>query len=358
MTALQERFASAAQFKPNLYEWHQVFPRKDREDMHIQKKSEQTHQAVTYVMQEKRATRQAYGQALVVLGAHDQRVISLDAEVKNSTFAELFEQAYPERFIQCFIAEQNMIGMAIGLYKRGSIPFASTFAAFFSRCYDQIRMAAISKAALRLVGSHAGVSIGEDGPSQMGLEDIACMRAIPQSCVLYPADAVSTTQLVQEMAHYNQGISYLRTTRMATPIIYTPDTLFVIGGCHVLQQSDTDSVCIVAAGITVHEALKAYEILKKENINIAIIDLYSIKPLDAQTIISVAKKANNRIITVEDHYLQGGVGEAVVCALKNTDIHIDCLAVPDIPRSGTPQQLLAWAGIDAQAIVQEVKKKG
>ena len=280
----------------------------------------------------------------------------LDAEVKNSTFAQLFEDQFPNRFIQCFVAEQNMVSMGVGLQRCGKIPFISTFASFFSRAFDQIRMAAIDKAPLRLVGSHCGVSIGQDGPSQMGLEDIACMRTLPDSIIVYPCDAVSTYKLVGLLAGYDHGISYLRTTRMDTPVIYTHEDQFVVGGCNVLRSSEHDRACIVAAGVTVVQALKAYEQLQAEGISIAVIDLYSVKPLDAQTVEDVARKAGNHVITVEDHYLDGGIGQAVVYALRNSGISFDCLAVQQLPRSGKPEELLAWAGIDAAAIIQAVKK--
>jgi len=300
-------------------------------------------------------TRKAYGQALASLGDVCEAVVSLDAEVKNSTFAEIFEEQHPNRFFQCFIAEQNMVGMGIGFDRRDRMPFISTFGAFFSRAYDQIRMAAIGQARLNLVGSHCGVSIGQDGPSQMALEDIAMMCALPKSVVLYPSDAVSTYKLVEQMARYDEGISYLRTTRIATPVIYNNNENFFIGGCKVLRHGDRDSACIIAAGITLFEALKAYELLKKEEIYLAIIDLYSVKPLDDATIKKVVQKANSKVITVEDHYLQGGLGQIVTYALRNTGSTIECLAVNKLPRSGMPEELLAYEGIDAAAIVKKVK---
>lgn len=301
------------------------------------------------------ATRKAYGTALALLGDVCDAVVSLDAEVKNSTYAEIFESMHPERFFQCFVAEQNMIGMGVGFDCRGRIPFISTFSSFFSRAYDQIRMAAIGTAALRLVGSHSGVSIGQDGPSQMGLEDIALMRCLPDSIVLYPCDAVSTYKLVEQMARYSDGISYLRTTRMETPVLYSNDEQFPVGGCKVLRKSEKDVACVVGAGVTLHQALKAYDILAKDNIFISVIDLYSIKPLDVDTLISVARKSGNTIITVEDHYPAGGIGEAVMSALRNENITIHSLAVNHLPRSGTPEELLAFESIDAAAIVKVVK---
>lgn len=300
------------------------------------------------------STRKAYGMALKEAGGRCHQVVALDGDVKNSTYAEIFEEKYPERFFQCFIAEQNMVGMAVGLDKRGKIPFVSTFGAFMTRAHDQIRMAAIGKARLRLVGSHAGVSIGQDGPSQMALEDIAMMRTLPGSVVLYPCDAVSTWKLVEQMANYQGGISYLRTTRMETPVLYENNEAFELGGCKVVRQSESDKACIVAAGITVHEALKAYELLQEQGISVAVIDLYSIKPLDSATLYKIGKASGSKIITVEDHYLEGGVGQAVTCALCNSGIMIKNLAVTQLPRSGKPEELLSWAGIDAAALVKAV----
>lgn len=309
-----------------------------------------------YSLGEKVATRKAYGSTVTQVGAELNNIMCLDAEVKNSTFAEIFEHSFPERFVQCFIAEQTMIGLAMGLASQGIIPFVSTFGAFFTRAHDQIRMAAISRLALRLVGSHAGVSIGEDGPSQMALEDIALMRSLPNSIVLYPSDAVSTTKLVAQMAQYVDGISYLRTTRAATPIIYKNTENFVIGGCKILKYSDDDSVCIVAAGITLHEALKAYDILAQEKIFVTVIDCYSIKPLDTNTIRTIALHAKGKLITVEDHYREGGLGEALCYELRNDAIHIEVLAVTKLPHSGRPEELLNYEGINAQMIVEVVRK--
>lgn len=309
----------------------------------------------TYKRDDKIATRKAYGTALVAIGNACEQVVSLDAEVKNSTYAELFEQAYSNRFVQCFVAEQNMVSMGVGMQRRGKIPFISTFGAFLTRAHDQIRMAAIGISPLRIVGSHAGVSIGQDGPSQMALEDIALMRALPNSVVLYPSDATSTHYLVEHMANHHDGISYLRTTRMETPVLYDTQETFSIGGCKVLKESDQDVACVVAAGVTLHEALKAYELLKKEHIFIAVVDLYSIKPVDTKTLIRLGAK-NNTIITVEDHYQEGGLGEAVRSALADTEITIHSLAVTKLPRSGKPEELLAWCNIDAQAIINIVKK--
>ena len=299
------------------------------------------------------ATREAYGDALVALGKANPAVYALDGDVKNSTFSEKFLAVFPERFVECFIAEQNMVGVAVGLTDCGKIPFASSFACFLTRAFDFIRMAAIGRAPIKLCGSHAGVSIGEDGPSQMGLEDIAMMRAIPDSVVLYPADAVATVKLVERMATY-PGIAYLRTTRPKTPVIYDNREEFPIGGCKVLRQSGQDVATVVGAGITLHEALKAYEILREQGIAIRVIDLYSVKPLDRETLIRCGQETGGRIITVEDHYPEGGIGEAVAAAVQGHGIRVISLAVREVPRSGKPETLLAAYRINANAIVETV----
>lgn len=300
------------------------------------------------------ATRKAFGFALAALGKENKNIFTLDADVQNSTFTQIFHDKFPERFYQCFIAEQCMVGVATGLQLRGKIPFAATFGAFFSRAHDQIRMAGIGRNSLRLCGSHCGVSIGADGPSQMALEDLAIFRAVPDSIVLYPSDGISAYKLTEIMANYNNGVSYLRTSRPATLNLYDKDEKFEIGGCKVLRQSKNDKICVIAAGITLHEALKAYAQLLEENINVSVIDLYSIKPLDRKTIIEVAKKSGNKIITVEDHYLQGGLGEAVSSALSNKNISVEKLAVTKIPRSAKPEKLLAYEEIDTKSIVEKV----
>lgn len=349
---MEQRFASAAA-NGNSFTWKPTLPELSKEVKTCAEPIEM-HPS-QYKKGEMIATRKAYGVALAAAGSACKQIVSLDAEVKNSTFAEIFEEKYPERFFQCFIAEQNMVAMGIGFSRSKKLPFISTFACFMSRAHDQIRMAAIGTSALRMCGSHAGISIGQDGPSQMGLEDIAMFRALPESIVLYPSDAVSTHALVNQMANYDKGISYLRTTRGATPVIYENDEQFPIGGCKVVKSSGADSALVIGAGITLHEALKAYDMLIKEGISIAVIDLYSIKPLDAKTLEQVATRSGDRIITVEDHYIQGGLGEAVVFALRNTALEIHCLAVTQLPMSGKPEELLAWAGIDANAIVKKVK---
>lgn len=304
----------------------------------------------------KMSTRKAFGYALLALGWRNEKIVVLDADVQNSTFTEFFAQKYPRYFIQCFIAEQSMVGIATGIERRGYIPFAATFGAFFTRAYDQIRMAGIGRNALRLCGSHCGVSIGQDGPSQMALEDIALMAAIPQSIILYPSDAVSAYYLTQLSGGYFDGISYLRTTRADTPILYDQDQTFTIGGSHILRQSDRDIACVVAAGITVHEALKAYKMLQQEGISIAVIDAYSIKPLDVKTIIDVAQRCGGNIVTIEDHYEYGGLGSMVAMATTQHACRVTMLCVKEISRSGLPEELMKLAGIDADTLVQTIKK--
>jgi transketolase len=306
----------------------------------------------SYSSDEKVATRKAYGNALKRIYPAFPNIVVLDAEVSNSTYAEIFKNEYPDRFFEMYIAEQNMVGTATGLSTRGKIPFVSTFAAFLSRAYDQIRMSQYSNANIKFCGSHAGVSIGEDGSSQMGLEDLAMFRAILDSVVLYPSDAVSTEKLVREMAAL-KGIAYIRTTRGATPVIYSADEEFVIGGSKVLRESENDAATVVAAGITLHEAPKAYEELKKEDISIRIIDLYSIKPVD-QAALNKAAAETGVLITVEDHFSEGGLGEAVRSALPRV-APIHSLAVRKMPMSGKPAELLDYEEISASAIISKVR---
>jgi transketolase len=300
------------------------------------------------------ATRKAYGDALLALGSMRGDVVALDGEVSNSTYAEEFAEAYPDRYFEMFIAEQQMVAAAVGLQVRGWVPFASTFAAFFSRAYDFIRMAAISRANVRLCGSHAGVSIGEDGPSQMALEDLAMMRAVHGSTVLYPCDANQTAKLVEAMAE-REGIVFLRTTRAATPVVYEADEDFPVGGSRVLR--DGDDVAIVAAGITLHEALKASEELEGDGISARVIDLYSVKPADGETLRAAAEATGGRVLTVEDHWPEGGIGDAVLEALSDGEApaRVQRLAVREMPGSGTPAELLAAAGIDAEHIVEAAR---
>jgi transketolase len=303
------------------------------------------------------ATRRAYGEALAALGSQRPEIVGLDGEVSNSTFADLFAHAHPERYFEMYIAEQQLVAAAVGLQVRGWKPFASTFAAFFTRAYDFIRMAAISRANVKLCGSHAGVSIGEDGPSQMALEDLAMLRAVHGSTVLYPCDPNQTAKLVAGMAD-QEGIVYLRTTRAALPTLYGAYEEFEIGGSRVVHSSQRDQVAIVAAGITVHEALEAVSQLEAEGVRARVIDLYSVKPIDAATLREAALATGGRLITVEDHWPEGGVGEAVASVFAD-DAHpprVVRLAVQEMPGSGTPAELLAAAGIDAAAIVNAARR--
>lgn len=299
------------------------------------------------------ATREAYGDGLIAIAKKSDGLVVLDAETSNSTYAEKIKKTHPELFYEMYIAEQNMVSTAVGFDKIGYIPFVSSFAAFLTRAFDQIRMSQYSKANIKIVGSHAGVSIGPDGSSQMALEDLAMMRSILHSVVLYPSDAISTIKLIELLYNFH-GISYLRLTREKTPILYNENETFSIGGSKVLFQSDKDTAVIVAAGITLHESIKAYNELQKENISVAVIDAYSVKPLDEKTIKSFAEKTK-KVIIVEDHYPYGGLGEAVKSALSGMNIEIRHLAVTKIPQSGKPAELLRFEEIDAEAIVKAAK---
>ncbi len=299
------------------------------------------------------ATREAYGDALAKLAEKNDRIVALDGDTKNSTFSEKLLKARPDRFLEMFIAEQNMVGVAAGMAARGMIPFVSTFAAFLTRAFDQIRMAGVSRANVKFCGSHAGVSIGEDGPSQMGLEDLAMFRPIPGSIVLYPCDAVSTERLVAEAAKI-RAICYIRTSRPKTPVLYANDEQFPIGGSKILRRSREDRATVIGAGITVHEALKAADALASEGIRIRVIDAYSVKPLDQATLLASAKETGANLIVVEDHYEEGGLGDAVLNAVGNA-ARVVKLAVREIPRSGPPEALLDTYGISSKHIVQAVK---
>ncbi|MGO8766747.1 MAG: transketolase [Limisphaerales bacterium] len=307
---------------------------------------------INYKIGDSVATREAYGSALLRIGEADARVVAIDGDTKNSTYADKFFKKFPARSTEGYIAEQNMIGVATGFGARGKVPFASTFACFLGRGFDQVRVAGISQANLKLVGSHVGVSIGEDGPSQMALEDLAAFRAIAGSVVLYPSDAVATEKLVEQAA-LNRGIYFIRTGRPKTPVIYNNDEPFPVGGAKVLRTGD--KVTVVAAGVTLFEALKAADTLKAEGINITVIDAYSIKPLGKKEILAAAQKTNNTVITVEDHYPEGGLGDAVAGELSVEGIKVHKLAVNGLPRSGKAAELLAHFEIDAAAIVKKVK---
>jgi transketolase len=314
-------------------------------------------QLPTYNEGDEVATRKAYGDALKALGAGRGDVVALDGEVSNSTYADEFAEAYPERYFEMFIAEQQLVAAAVGLQVRKWKPFASTFAAFFTRAYDFVRMAAISRANIKLCGSHAGVSIGEDGPSQMALEDLAAFRAVHGSTVLYPCDGNQTAKLVEEMAD-RDGIVFMRTTRGATPVIYGPDEEFPVGGSKVVRSSDDDEVTIVGAGITLHEALKAADELAENGVSARVIDLYSVKPVDVETLRRAAEATGGRVIVVEDHWPEGGLGDTVLGAFADSDERprVIKLAVRDMPGSGKPAELLAAAGIDAEHIAEAARR--
>ncbi|XP_068109748.1 transketolase isoform X2 [Hyperolius riggenbachi] len=311
----------------------------------------------SYKLGEKFATRKAYGVALAKLGHANDRVIALDGDTKNSTFSELFKKEHPDRYIECYIAEQNMVSVAVGSTTRDrTVAYTSAFATFFTRAFDHIRMAAISESNINLCGSHCGVSIGEDGASQMGLEDLSMFRSVPNSTVFYPSDAVSAEKAV-EIAANTKGICFIRTSRPENAVIYNNNEEFKIGHAKVVLQSKDDQVTVIGAGVTLHEALAAAELLKKEKINTRVIDLFTIKPLDRQTILDSAKATKGRILTVEDHYHEGGIGEAVAAAVVGEPgITVKSLAVSGVPRSGKPEELLKLFGIDKEAIVNSVKK--
>jgi transketolase len=305
----------------------------------------------SYAVGDNVATRKAYGQALASLGAR-RDVVALDGEVSNSTYADEFAQKYPERYFEMYIAEQQLVAAAVGFSVRGYRPFASTFAAFFTRAYDFIRMAAISQANIRLVGSHAGVEIGADGPSQMALEDLAMLRAVQGSTVLYPSDATSTAALVQAMAD-RDGIVYMRTTRGAYPVLYATGEAFPVGGAKVLRASDQDQVTLIGAGVTLHACLAAADQLEADGIRARVIDLYSVKPIDTQTLTAAVAATGGRLVIAEDHHPEGGLGSAVVDALTSAgpaELTVRHLAVSELPGSGTSEELLDAAGISATHI--------
>ncbi len=311
-----------------------------------------------YQVGSEEAVRKAFGDALVAVGANRPDVVVLDGEVSNSTFTEEFNTAYPDRFFEMYIAEQQLVSAAVGLSVLRKRAFAATFAAFLSRAFDQIRMAAVSNATIRLCGTHPGVSIGEDGPSQMALEDLAMMRAVHGSTVLYPCDANQTAHLVAAMADL-PGISYLRATRGATPVIYPAGETFAIGGSKAVRHSDADQVAIIAAGITLHESLRAYEQLQSEGIRVRVIDAYSVKPIDVEALHEAARVTGGRLVVVEDHWYEGGLGDAVLNAFAGameTTLTVIKLAVRAMPTSGTPSELLSVAGIDAEHIAQTVRE--
>lgn len=311
-----------------------------------------------YKLGDKVATREAYGTALAKLGAVNPGLVAIDGDVQNSTFAEVFHKKFPERFFQGYIAEQNMVSAGVGLAARGLTVFVATFACFLSRAADQIRMAGVSRSNVNLCGSHCGVSIGEDGPSQMALEDLAMFRAVPNATVLYPSDGVSAERLTEAMAR-RSGICFLRTSRPKTPALYSKDEQFPIPGFKVLRQSAGDRVTIIGAGITLHEALKAHDRLKANGIAARVIDLYCVKPMDGATLAAHISATGGRLITVEDHYAEGGIGEAVLGALAAAGVapaKFALLAVREVPHSGKPDELVDAFGISARHIVASAEK--
>ncbi len=301
------------------------------------------------------ATRKAFAEALAAVGARDARVVVLDGDVKNSTYTEESQKGNPERFLECFIAEQNMVGVAMGLASQGKIPVAATFGAFMSRAYDFMRMAAIGNANIKLAGTHAGISIGEDGPSQMALEDIAAACAEPNYAVLYPSDGTAAWRAA-ELAIGCQGPCYIRLGRPVSPVLYGPSEPFAIGKCKVLRQSQADRALIVAAGVTVAEALTAYDALQREGIHVRVIDLFSVQPVDREALLEASRAVGGIVVTVEDHYAHGGVGDAVLAALAEERVALHKLAVREIPHSGKGQELLDRYGISARHIAEQVKK--
>ncbi|XP_029631934.1 transketolase isoform X1 [Salmo trutta] len=313
--------------------------------------------APAYKQGEKISTRKAYGMALAKLGRYNERVVVLDGDTNNLTYSEIFKNEHPNRFVECYIAQQNMVSVATGCAARErNVVYASTLASFFTRAYDQLRMAAISESNINLCGSHCGLSIGEDGPSQMGLEDMAMFRAIPMATIFYPSDGVSIEKAV-ELAASTKGVCYIRTSHPENPIIYSSNEDFHVGQAKVVYQSAEDKVTVIGAGITLHEAMAAAEMLKKERIFIRVIDPFTIKPLDSKTIIEHTRQTRGRILTVEDHYYEGGLGEAVCSAVVNEQgFTLQRLAVAHVPRSGKTSELLKIYGIDREAICQAVRK--
>jgi transketolase len=314
-----------------------------------------TDTGLTFEQGKEYATREVFGEALVKLGAQNKEIYVLDGDVMNSTFTEPFKKAHPERFVESFIAEQNMVSVGAGLARLGKMPFAATFAAFFTRAADQIRMARVSEANLKFIGSHVGVSIGEDGPSQMGLEDIALFGAFPDTIVLQPSDAASTAKLVPQMVEH-KGLAYMRTLRPKTPLLYNQEEAFAIGGSKVLRQSGNDLLTVAGTGITVFEALKAADALQKENISIRVVDCYSIHPIDAATLKKCLQETQQKIlITVEDHFEHGGMGDFASAAVAGEAGQVIKMAVKKISQSGTKDELLNDAGISSAQIVTQVK---
>ncbi|XP_048587058.1 transketolase [Nematostella vectensis] len=332
-------------------------PRPVIEDAPLLKQTEvKLSEPPNYTLGQKLPIRNAYGTALAKLGTSCDRVVALDGDMKNSTFSITFMNAHPDRFIECFIAEQNMVGVAVGCATRGrAIPFVSTFAAFLCRASDQIRMAAVSQSSVNFVGSHVGCSIGEDGASQMALEDMAMFRALPGSVVFYPSDAVACERAVELAANY-PGITFTRATRPDSAVIYANDEPFAIGKAKVVRQSEDDHVLVIAAGVTLDEAMKAANHLELEGIHVRILDPFTVKPIDKAGIVANAKATNGKVVVVEDHYHEGGLGEAVFSAIVECGFRVRHLAVPRVPQSGPCAALLEMFGISAGCIIKTVKE--
>jgi len=349
--AVKETELAAALLEIGVKDTRQIFRLAKPKNKTLLEKVENKHVSSKYSVGDLIATREAYGKAIGELAKNNKNIVSLDAETSNSTFAESVKKTAPEQFLEMFIAEQNMVSVATGMARRGKIPFVSTFSAFLTRAYDQIRMAAYGYGNVKIVGSHAGVSIGEDGTSQMGLEDISMMRSVFGSTILYPSDGNSTLHLVHEIAN-QKGVSYLRTTRGQTPVIYSDKETFPIGGSKVHKfTGDRPEVVIIGAGITLHEALKAQKILFEEGKDTLVVDLYSIKPIDTETLLDVTKGVS-KVFVVEDHFEEGGIAEAVRSAIGNERGPIISLAVRKMPQSGKPQELLVYEEIDVNSIVK------
>jgi transketolase len=312
--------------------------------------------APAYTIGQLVATREAYGTGLRNLGSVNPKVYAVDGDVKNSTFSDVLQKAYPDRLVQGYIAEQNMVSLSVGMAAQGLVPFVDTFACFLARAFDQVRMAAISRSNINLCGSHCGVSIGEDGPSQMALEDLAIFRAIPGAAVFYPSDAVATERLTEEAAR-RPGICYIRTSRPKTPVLYTADEKFPVPGLKVLRQSAADKVTVIGAGVTLYEALKASDQLKSAGVAVRVIDLYCLKPIDSAALAENVRATGGRVVTVEDHYAEGGLGETVLTALVEAGVALSAvrrLDVDRVPHSGKPEELLEAFGISARHVVEAV----
>lgn len=350
----QQAYAELGEEEPELKLSIQRPKGPSRRPLHVEQ-GVQPQKPALFPKEQLQATRKAFGEALKRLGDANPNLLVFDGDVKNSTFTDMFEKAHPDRFVQCYIAEQAMVGMAAGAGAIGAIPWAATFAAFFTRAFDQIRIAALSQSNLKLCGSHAGSSIGEDGASQMGLEDLAMFRAVLDSVVVYPADPYATEALVQELSQ-KHGVGYLRTTRAPTAVLYGPEDKFPIGGSKILRQSSQDRCVLVAAGIALHEALVAHDLLQQEGLSVRVVDAYSVKPIDENGLRAAAKACGGRLVVVEDHFVQGGLGDAVLEVFAETGgVRVKKVGVTELPHSGTPEELLEKYGLSGKRIAATVR---